>query len=275
VQIDTSGAVNVPYAGNVPIAGLTPRQAADAISKQLAHRAIEPQTVVTVIERRANEVSVLGDVTQPSRVPIDPGGIRVLDAITRAGGNRDPDYETEITVQRRGRNYRAMLSSLVGDPAQDVRLAADDVVYLRHDPRYFMVFGATGEANATITRRVTFEADTMTLAEGLAKAGGLRDDRTDASSVFLFRMEPRSLLRDLGIDVTKFPSDVIATVYSVDLNTPDGVFIMSHLRLANRDVIVASDAATVEFLKYLNVVTQISIAPYNFAGASSFAKTPR
>jgi polysaccharide export outer membrane protein len=168
-----------------------------------------------------------------------------------------------------------MLSSLVAEPTQNILLAAGDVVYLAHNPRYFMVFGATGEANTTITRRVTFEADTMSLAEGLAKAGGLRDDRTDASSVFVFRMEPNSLLRDLGVDVTKFPNPVIPTVYSVDLNTPDGVFMMSHLGLADRDVVVASDAATVEFLKYLNVVTQISIAPYNFSGAYNFAATPR
>jgi polysaccharide export outer membrane protein len=275
LQVDTSGTIDVPYAGNVPVSGLTPRLAADAISKRLAHRAIEPQTVVTLIDRRANQISVLGDVSQPARVPIDPGGVRILDAITRAGGNKDPDYETEITVQRHGRKYRAMLSSLVADPTQNILLAAGDVVYLAHNPRYFMVFGATGEVNTTITRRVTFEADTMTLAEGLAKAGGLRDDRTDASAVFVFRMEPAALLRTLGVDVTKFPSAIVPTVYSVDLNTPDGVFMMSHLRLANRDVVVASDAATVEFLKYVNVATQLSITPYNVSGAYSFARVPR
>jgi polysaccharide export outer membrane protein len=273
VQVDTTGTIDVPYAGNVPVAGLTPRQAADLISKRLSHRAIEPQTVVTLVDRRANEVSILGDVTSPARVPIDPGGIRILDAITRAGGNKDPDYETEITVQRHGRKYRAMLSSLVANPAQNILLAAGDVVYLARNPRYFMVFGATGEpTSSSVTRRVTFEADSMTLAEGLAKAGGLRDDRTDASSVFVFRMEARSLLRELGVDVAKFPKPTVPTVYSVDLNTPDGVFTMSHLRLSNRDVVVAADAATVEFLKYLNVVTQISISPYNFGGAYNFSR---
>jgi hypothetical protein len=75
--------------------------------------------------------------------------------------------------------------------------------------------------------------------------------------------------------VTKFPNAIIPTVYSVDLNTADGVFMMSHLQLTNRDVVVASNAATVEFLKYLNVVTQISIPPYNFSGAYNFSSTVR
>jgi polysaccharide export outer membrane protein len=266
-QIDASGAIDVPYAGEMHIAGLTARQAGEEISKRLAKRALEPQTVVSIVDRRGEDVSVLGDVGSPARFALDPGGLRLIDAIARAGGNRDPDYETVVTIQRRGRDYGARLSAILADPARNVPLQSGDVVYLAHHPRFFMEFGATGDAAGATGRRVTFEDDSMTLAEGLAKGGGLRDDRADASAVFVFRIEPAALPRSLGADVGSFVHDVVPTVYSVDLNSPDGVFLMSRFQLSDRDVVVVSNAASIEFLKFLNVLTQTSVASYNFAVA--------
>jgi polysaccharide export outer membrane protein len=266
-QIDASGMINVPYAGNVRIAGLTPRAAGEEISRRLARRAIEPQTVVSLVDRRSSEVSVLGDLNTPNRFALDPGGMSLVDAIARAGGNRDPDYETLVTIQRGGRDYRGMLSAIVAHPAENVGLAPGDVVFLAHRPRFFTLFGATGEPAGPASRRVTFESESMTLAEGLAKGGGLSDERADPSSVFVFRVEPKRVLREFGVDVGPFATDTVATVYALDLSSSDGVFLMSRLLLAGGDVVVVANAASVELMKFLNIVTQSSFAAYNYGGA--------
>ncbi len=49
-------------------------------------RAIEPQAVVTISDRRGNDVSIIGEVNNPARISMDPGGLQVLGAIARAGG---------------------------------------------------------------------------------------------------------------------------------------------------------------------------------------------
>lgn len=266
-QIDAAGMINVPYAGDVHIAGLTPRQAGEAISRRLAHRAIEPQTVVSLVDRRSNDISVLGDVNAPNRFPMDPGGMKLVNAIARAGGARDPDYETLVTVQRGGRDFQGRLSAVRADPAENVALAAGDVVFLTHKPRYFMEFGATGEPAPSATRRVTFESDTMTLAEGLSKGGGLRDERADASAVFVFRIESKRLLRDLGLESETFARATVPAVYELDLNSSDGMFLMSRMLLSSGDIVVVSNAASVELLKFLEILNQSTTAPYNFAAA--------
>ena len=42
--------------------------------------------------------------------------------------------------------------------------------------------------------QVTFGAEKVTLAEALAKAGGLLDLRADPAGVFLFRFEPAAVV---------------------------------------------------------------------------------
>jgi polysaccharide export outer membrane protein len=64
------------------------------IVNNLKPRAIEPQAVVALVDQRASSVSVLGEVNTPTRFPANASGERLLDAIARAGGPRNPGYET-------------------------------------------------------------------------------------------------------------------------------------------------------------------------------------
>src|SRR5580698_2905627 len=58
-QVDQSGNINIPYAGSIKVAGLTPRAVSNIIRDRLKDRAIDPQAVVAVAEQRGNQVSVL------------------------------------------------------------------------------------------------------------------------------------------------------------------------------------------------------------------------
>ena len=85
-QVDQSGNINIPYAGSIKVSGLTPRAVSNIIRERMKDRAIDPQAVVSVAEQRGNQISVLGEVNSPQRFPVDPGGIRLMGAIARAGG---------------------------------------------------------------------------------------------------------------------------------------------------------------------------------------------
>ena len=104
-QVDQSGNINVPYAGSIKVSGITARAAGNIIRDKLKDRAIDPQVVVSVAEQRGNQISVLGEVNAPLRFAADPGGIRLMGAIARAGGPKYPAYETKVTIKRNGRTY--------------------------------------------------------------------------------------------------------------------------------------------------------------------------
>jgi polysaccharide export outer membrane protein len=248
-QIDAQGIINVPFAGPVRIAGLTPRAAGAAIAARLVKRAYEPQVVVAIVDRRADQISVLGDVNQPTHFPLDPGGVTLLDAIARAGGMKSQAFETEVVLRRDGATYAAPLDDLLRR-TRDVRLGPGDVVFLIHRPRFVSVFGATTDVvNTPVNHRVLFEADTMTLSEALAKVNGLSDSRADPHQVFVLRPLPLRALEAFGVDPAPFADGLAPTVFALDLGTAEGLFAASRLNLQPQDVVVAADSGWTDVVK--------------------------
>jgi polysaccharide export outer membrane protein len=260
-QVDRSGQVSVPYAGGVTAVGRTPAEIQADIEEKLRSRAIEPQVVVAVNQRQSDEISVLGDVNTPARFALEPGGTRILNAIARAGGSTAPGYESLITIQRRGRVDQALLTSIIANPTYNINLSPGDVVYVSREPRHFLVFGATpapGAVGGQQNRRFPFDAENLTMAEAVAKAGGLREDRADPRSVFLFRMEPRRLLQEIGVDVSRYQEEMVPTVYTVDLSDTQGYFLANSFYMRHKDVIFVSDSPSVDLIKFLDIVRSIT-----------------
>ena len=267
-QVGLSGRISVPFGGAMRVLGLTPAQVAAIIERSLANRALEPQVVVSLGERRSNEVSVLGDVASSQRFSLDPSGERVLGAIARAGGPRFPAYETMVTLQRDGTAERALLSEIASRPEQNIRLRGGDVVFVAREPRYFQALGALGQGqNLTqLSRRLTFDDARLTLSQAIARAGGLQDDRAGPASVFLFRTESAPQLARLGLPV---PAGVTAlpTVYLLDMSEPGALFLAERLWMRESDVLYVSNAPAVEFSRFLQLLLPFTQSGSSFRGA--------
>jgi polysaccharide export outer membrane protein len=256
-QIDAQGLINVPFAGPVRIAGLTPRAAGATIAARLEKRAYDPQVVVAIVDRRADQISVMGDVNAPTHFALDPGGVTLLEAIARAGGAKSQAFETEVVLRREGRTYSAPLDDLLRR-ARDVRLGAGDVVFLARKPRFVSVFGATADVvNTPVNHRVLFEADAMTLSEALAKVNGLSDTRADPHQVFLLRPLPRRTLGAFGVDPAPFGEGLVPTVFGLDLGTAEGLFVASRLNLQPQDVVVAADSGWTDVAKVFGTLDTV------------------
>jgi len=267
-QVDQSGNINIPYAGSIKVAGLTPRAVSNIIRERLKDRAIDPQAVVSVTEQRGNQISVLGEVNSPQRFPVDPGGIRLMGAIARAGGPKYPSYESTVTIKREGRTYNESMSTVVHRPSEDVLLAPGDVVFLTRIPRVYMAFGSTpspGSIGGTNNRRFTFENDNMSLAEALAKAGGLDSNRADSKSIFVYRFEPKPLLQQIGVDVSQFPTKTVPAVYKFDMSKPDGWFQADTFKMRDHDVISVAESPSTEFIKVMNPLNSASTNAANIS----------
>jgi polysaccharide export outer membrane protein len=271
-QVDRSGQVAVPYAGSVDAVGRTPAEIQADIESKLRSRAIEPQVVVSISNRQSDEISILGEVNAPARFALEPGGTKLLNAIARAGGAKNPGYETVITLQRRGRVDQALLTSIVANPSYNINLAPGDVVYASREQRFYMVFGATPAPGGVVgsqNRRFTFEVENLTLAEAVARAGGLDDLRADPRSVFLFRNEPKKLLKEMGVDVSRFREENIPTVYTLDLSDTQGFFVANSFYMRHKDVIFVSDSPSRDLIKFIDIVRSVSGVVSDVANARS------
>ena len=89
-QVGPDGTIGVPYAGRVPAAGRTPADVQQTIEALLANKALGPQALVIVKKSDANVVTVTGEVVAGARVPLSPGGDRLLQVIAAAGGVTRP-----------------------------------------------------------------------------------------------------------------------------------------------------------------------------------------
>ena len=114
-RVSGTGAVDFPLLpDSVPVAGLTPQQAAKAISQRCIAAGVlsHPQISVTVRESRLHSVAVAGAVKSPQIYPVF-GRIPLLDLLTLAGGV-DNEAGSVVTIAR-GEASRRLLSAQGGD----------------------------------------------------------------------------------------------------------------------------------------------------------------
>jgi polysaccharide export outer membrane protein len=255
--IDVHGNISVPYAGAIRAAGRTPVQVQQAIVEAIRNRAIEPQAVVALVTQNTSLISVLGEVNTPNRFAAQPAGERILDAITRGGGIKNPGYDSWVVLEREGRRASVPFGALIYEPANNIWVHPGDTIYIYVEPQTYLAFGAEGQQN-----QFPFGQWRLTLAEALAKAGGLLDLQADPASVYLYRREPRELAVKLGVDCSKFEGPTVPIVYNVSFRDPAGYFLGTKLQMRNKDVVFAANAASVEITK-LNALIQTITATVN------------
>jgi polysaccharide export outer membrane protein len=245
-SVDNNGNITVPYAGTIRAKARTVVEVQTAIVDALKNRALDPQAVVSLVEQRASSITVLGDVGTAQRFPANPNGERLLDVIARAGGPKNPGYDTWVMLERDNRQASAPFASLVNEPANNVWIKPQDTIYVYTQPLTFTAFGATGTQG-----HVPFANWRLSLAEAIGKMGGLNDSLADPSSVFLYRGEPREIAELLGVDCARFSSPIIPIIYNLNLRDPSGFFLASNFELRNKDVVYTSNAVAVESTKFI------------------------
>ncbi|MEH3144226.1 MAG: polysaccharide export protein [Methylobacterium frigidaeris] len=257
------GTIMVPYAGRVQVAGRRAIDVQTQIEAELAGKAIEPQVIVNVVMPTSTAVTVTGEVIAGARIPLSTRGDRLLDVIASAGGVRAPVSETFVRLSRGSTTATVPLTAVVSNPRENIYLRPGDTLTLVRDPQTFMATGATA-ANYEIP----FSAEGITLAQALAKAGGLSDFQADPAGVFVFRFEPSSLVRRLRPGSPLAAAPQVPVVYRLNMRDPNGLFITQAFRMRNRDVVYVSNAPFADVQKVLSVFSTVT-APVA-AGASVY-----
>jgi polysaccharide export outer membrane protein len=135
------------------------------------------------------------------------------------------------------------LATLVADPDQNIFAEPGDVLTLVRRPKTYTVFGATGVGAIGQNSAISFLSDKLTLAEALARTGGLLDQRADARAIFLLRYEPTEVVRALGQPIaTRAPEGVSPIAYRLDLTEAKSYLLARRFPVHDKDIIFVASA---------------------------------
>ena len=271
--VDQKGSIYVPYAGEIPAAARTIPDIQQAIVARLRNRAIEPQVVVSLNQQHSSVVSVLGDVNTPGVLALNSVGERLMALIARAGGPKFEAIESYVTLQRDGKRVKVLLSRVVHDPRENIFIRPNDVIFLTRESPSFTALGALNQNVFGFNSEIPFDVETLTLAQAMGKAGGLNDNQSDPSELYVYRYEDRRFLEKMGVDTTKFTLDRVPTIYHVNLRDPAGMLLASAFQMKIKDVMYVANAKVVDYYKLLLLINNTAATTSATANAVTNVNT--
>jgi polysaccharide export outer membrane protein len=163
-------------------------------------------------------------------------------------------YEIFVRLSRGGVTATVPLERLVAEPSENIYARPGDVLTLVRIPQTFSVFGAAGRNDS-----ITFDAEKLTLSQALAKSQGLRDDLANPKGVFLFRYEPGSVLRALGLPPATRASNVGSPVaYRFDFSDANSYLLADQFPVRDKDIIFVADAGAVQVQKLFTLLQTVT-----------------
>lgn len=246
--VSLEGTVFIPFAGTIRVAGRTPEAIEAEIVRLLSGKAHQPQVIVRIARNASTNATVVGEVENSARVPLTPKGETLLDALAEAGGVRQPSARMTLQITRGDKVVAMPMDEVIRNPAENVVLAAGDVVTAIFQPYSFSVLGAAGR-----TDEIVFESTGISLAQALGRVGGLQDQRANAKGVFIFRWEePDNVVAPPG-----GPTDARGrrpVIYRVDMRNPATLFLAQNFAMRNGDVVYVANAPITEFQQFVNII---------------------
>ena len=266
IAVDRGGAVTIPFAGAVRVAGLSSTEAAAAIRRALIGKVGNPQVVVSVGANAFNTVTVLGEVRQPGRAPLSMNADTILDVIAAAGGSPRPPEDVLVTIQRDGQTFIAPLTAVTTSFGENIRLARGDQINLIYRPRRFSTFGALGAV-----AQVDMAAGPLTLAGALSKVGGLDTNSANARSVLVFRFERHEVAEALGVAQ---PTTIrgVPVVYRLNLEEATGFFTAGNFQIQPEDIVYVPRSSSAELGKFFTLVQMVTRVAYDVSVASTLRR---
>ena len=252
-MVTEDGTIAIPFAGRIVVKGHTTGEIEANIVRHLKGKANQPQVLVRVAKNNTSNVTVVGEVTGSTMMPLTPKGERLLDALASAGGVKQPVSRTAVQLSRGNVTATMPLDSVIRDPRQNILLKPGDVVTALFQPLSFSVLGATGKND-----EMPLEAQGISLAQALARSGGLNDSRADARGVFVFRFEDAKMV-DLEEKSVRPATGTVPVVYAINLRDPASFFVTQNFPIQNHDVIYVSNSPEAEFAKFLRLVVSVAV----------------
>jgi polysaccharide export outer membrane protein len=231
--VDHKGHIQFPFAGLLPVEGLTEEQARTLLSEKLAKYIASPNVTLRVQAYRSKRVYIDGEVKSPGLQAINDIPMSLTEAINRSGGLLPTADQSRIGVERDKQRYDINLRELVqkGIDPNTVMLAPGDVVrvHSRDESKVFV----SGEV--ITPKSLTMHDGRLTLNEALGESGGVSPLSGDARQIYVVRKTDEGSTRVFQLDARITGS--IGMAEEFELHPKDVVYVAaSPLATWNRNL---------------------------------------
>ena len=242
-EVKADGTIFYPYAGEIAVAGLTTQEVRTLLDDRLSSVIKKPQIDVRVASFNSKKVYVTGSVVRPGIVPISTTPLTLIDAIEKLGGLTDTASWGSVTLTRNGVSSNISLRSLYEDGrwTENLLLHDGDLIHVpRNDAEKIFVLGEVNRPQS-----LNMSRNGTSLAEALATANGINENRADGRGVYV--------LRNAGI--TKDADGLLvyqATIYHLNAASAVAFMLADKFPLEARDVVYVSPAPITRWNRFLS-----------------------
>lgn len=264
VLVDEEGMISFPYAGRLSVEGKTLIEARKALEQKLARYFKNPQVVMEVREFRGRRAKVTGQVNTPGEQILTYEPLTVLKALQNAGGAKETaDLAAAQLIRADGKRETLDLFALYhrGDASQNRVLLEGDTLQLpdNHRNKVFVM----GEVKKPQTQSI--QGGRLSLAEALGQAEGMNPETASKTKVYVIRGAISESL--LAQPEAKPEAPLSATVYQIDLSSPEAYALAGNFPLQARDVVYVSPSGITEWSRFISQVLPPAASSLLLAGA--------
>jgi polysaccharide export outer membrane protein len=171
--VGDDGKINVPLAGPVSVARMTPIEAAVKVEKSLkdGRFLVDPHVNLNIVLSKSQRVSVLGEVAKPGRYPIEPN-TTIFELLAEVGGENESGADVGYITRKDEQGKLARIPVDLKDPdgrknsLPQVLLKGGDELFVPKVEKFFIY----GEVSAPGMYPLV---PGMTVIQAIARAGGI------------------------------------------------------------------------------------------------------
>jgi polysaccharide export outer membrane protein len=190
-RVNDVGVISYPLIGAIDVGGLSPSAAEKKIAGLLESGGFikKPHVNIIVSVMESQQISVLGQVNKPGRMPIE--GKRSLTDVLAMAGGVSPEAGDTVTLIRTvdGKTDRQVIDLLdivrSADSSKNPDLYPGDTVYVERAP-HFYIYGEVQRPGSYRVERDMNVVQALSVGGGLSMRGterGVRIKRRDANGV--------------------------------------------------------------------------------------------
>lgn len=245
-SVDDDGYVQLPYAGQLKVAGMTEAEAQRLVVRHLTPYIRNPQVTLRVAAFLSKRIYIGGEVKTPGVAAITNVPMNLPAAIGVAGGVLDTGDESHIELSREGKvyelNFPQMLSGGV-NPAKII-LHDDDLVRVLPRENYkVMVVGEVLQPKPVLMRN----NGKLSLSEALGEANSVRPDTAAPNAIYVVR-------------ATADPA--MPQVFQLDAKSPVSMALAENFELRAKDVVYVDTTGLVRWNRVISLIAPTANSVY-------------
>ncbi|WP_281245231.1 polysaccharide export protein [Halomonas saccharevitans] len=247
------GTIFYPFLGRIIVAGKSTDDIRLQLTRGLSQYLANPQVDVFVAQFNSKKAYVTGAVGSPGAFPITNVPLTIVDAISAAGGPTGDAYWHDLSLIRNGEEKHLSLFSLLseGDQTQNRLLRDGDQLHLASADNQ----GVAMLGQVVSPGNIPMNRELLSLTDALSRAGGINEERGDASGIFVLR--PHSL-----------ESSKLATVYQLDVSDATAYMMASKFPLEASDVVYVTTAPLARWNRVISLLLPSLTLPGDISGSA-------